>query len=227
MSFRRHQSFAINTNAYLDNRLTDFTNRPMYTNDLLVKRNCDICGNLTVGHDIRANNFYATGNYYLDGYVLLPPGSIIQSAAINAPAGWFDCDGRELNATEYPELFAAIGYHYGGAEGIFNIPDTRGRVAVALGQGDGLTNRPNLGATGGEETHTLSINEMPSHSHTLTRRSNPDNGAFDTNDDRKAESSACTTDRDIKGTFSTYSTGSGQAHNNMQPFFVLRYLIKY
>ncbi len=52
MSFRRHLSFAVNTNTYLDNRLTQFTNVPMYTYNLLVQKNADICGNLAVGGNI-------------------------------------------------------------------------------------------------------------------------------------------------------------------------------
>lgn len=48
MSFRRHMAFAINRNTYLDNRLTEFTNVPMYTNNLIVRKNTDIYGNLNV-----------------------------------------------------------------------------------------------------------------------------------------------------------------------------------
>jgi microcystin-dependent protein len=188
--------------------------------------NLDVSGNLTVGGDLKANNFYARGNYYLDEYVLIPAGTVIQSAAINEPDGWFDCDGRLLDSAEYNFLFDAIGYTYGGSDGSFNIPDTRGRVCVGLGSGLGLTSR-DLGDIGGEENHTLTTGEMPSHSHTLTRRANPDAGAYDTDNLRQDESSASTTDRANLGPFSTSSTGSGNSHNNMQPFFVLRNLIKY
>jgi microcystin-dependent protein/cytoskeletal protein CcmA (bactofilin family) len=197
----------------------------------LIRGELDVSGNLTVQNDSRATSFYATGNYYLDNYVLIPPGTVIQSAAVNEPNGWFDCDGRLLNRLVYADLFAAIGYAYGGADLSFNIPDTRGRVAIGLGTGSGLTGRI-LGSAGGAETHTLSLEEIPSHSHSLTRRRNPDDDAFDTNDAHQDESSAATTDREDMGLFNTYNTGGvfggGTAsHNNMQPFITLRSLIKY
>jgi microcystin-dependent protein len=232
MSINRTKSRVINANVLFQNRLTNFTNPPIHTGDLYVERNetvggnLDVSGNLTVHHDLTANNFYARGNYYLDNYVLIPPGTVIQSAAINAPEGWFDCDGRTLNVVEYSDLFNAIGYTYGGSGASFNIPDTRGRVSVGFGVGNGLTSR-NLGSTGGEENHTLSVNEIPSHSHSLTRRANPDDGSYDTNNLRQDESSASTTDRADLGPFNTYNTGGGAAHNIMQPYIALRNLIKY
>ena len=66
MSFRRAQNRSVNRNVYLDNRLTTFTNPPIYTGDLFVTRdetiggNLSIGGNLTIGKDLRSNNFYAT-----------------------------------------------------------------------------------------------------------------------------------------------------------------------
>ena len=236
MSIVRTRSRQINHNVLLQNRLTNFTNPPMHTGDLYVEKNetfggdLDVSGNLTVHHDLRANSFYASGNYYLNNYILIPPGTVIQSAAINEPEGWFECDGRELNRLIYTNLFDAIGYtystSYGGTDLSFNIPDTRGRVAIGLGSGSGLTTR-NLGDKGGEETHTLSLNEIPSHSHSLTRRSNPDDGAYDTNNAHQDESSAATTDRADLGLFNTSSAGGSTSHNNMQPFITLRSLIKY
>ena len=236
MSFLRPKRRATNNNTFLQNRLTTFTNPPMRTGNLYVEKNetvfgdLDICGNLTVGNNIKANSFYATGNFYLDNYILIPAGTIIQSAAINEPNGWFNCDGRILNIVAYSDLFNAIGYTYGGifggSDASFNIPDMRGRTCVGAGSGVDLTTR-GLGSTGGEESHTLTIDEMPSHSHSLTRRSNPDDGAYDTNNGHQDESSAATTDRADLGPFNTNSTGSGNSHNIMQPFIVLRYLIKY
>ncbi len=228
----RAQHRAINQTVYTKNRLTDFTTPPIRTGDLYVERNqtiggnLDVSGNLTIRKDLYANSFYATGNYYLDTYVLIPAGTVIQSAAINEPAGWLDCNGRLLVVAAYADLFTAIGYTYGGSDLSFNIPDMRGRVGVGVGTGAGLTARA-LGASNGEENHQLSLGEMPSHTHTLDRRSNNDAGAFDTGDTHQDESSASTTDRANLGPFSTSSTGSGNAHNNMQPYLVLRYLIKY
>jgi microcystin-dependent protein len=232
MSIVRLKSKVKNNDVFFQNRLANFTNPPVLTGDLYVEKNesvngnLDISGNLTVGHNLTANNFYATGNYYLNNYILIPAGTVIQSASIVEPTGWFDCDGRTLNTDLYANLFNAINYTYGGSGSNFNIPDIRGRVCVGAGSGTSLTTR-NLGSNGGEEAHTLTINEMPSHTHSLTRRSNPDSGAYDTGNVHQDESSASTTDRDDLGPFNTNSTGSGLSHNNMQPFIVLRYLIKY
>jgi microcystin-dependent protein len=236
MSYYRAKNRSINNSVFLQNRLTTFTNPPMKVGDLHVERDESVGndllvnGNLTIGNTITANSFYASGNYYLDNYILIPYGTIIQSAAINIPDGWLNCDGSLILRTEYINLFNAIGYAYStlysGTDLSFNVPNLQGRIGVGAGTGSGLTAR-NLGDIGGSETHTLTVSEMPSHSHTLTRRSNSDAGAFDTGDAHQDESSAATTDRADLGPFSTNSTGSGSAHNNMQPFVVVRYLIKY
>jgi microcystin-dependent protein len=191
----------------------------------------DVSANLHVGADLDVSgNISTTGNFFLNSYILIPAGTIIQSAAINVPGGWLNCDGTSLTKTTYYNLFLAIGNTYGGsgADLSFNLPDMRGRTAIGVGQGGGLTNRL-LGAIGGEENHTLSAGEMPSHTHSLIRRSNPDPEACDAvgPNGNAAESSACTTDRANIGNFSTTSAGSGTAHNNMQPYLVLKYLIKY
>lgn len=232
MSYFRVKHRETNRNVLLDNRLSNFTNPPMRTGDLYVVRNewvggnVDICGNLTVGQDLRARNFYASGNYYLNGYILIPAGSIIQSAAINVPGGWLDCNGQWLYKNVYVDLYSAIANTYGASDLSFNVPDMRGRVGVGAGQGAALSLRT-LGITDGEESHTLSIGEMPSHSHSLTRRSNETADAHDPRREQDTTSSAATTDRPDLGLFNTYDNGSGLAHNNMQPFLVLRYFIKY
>ncbi len=120
--------------------------------------------NKTVYADNRLSKFITSGNYYLDSYMIIPYGTIIQSAAVNIPNGWLVCNGAEILKETYMNLYIAIGYTYGGSGDYFKVPDIRGRTVIGEGQGDNLTNR-NLGSTDGEETHTLTSNEMPSHTH--------------------------------------------------------------
>ena len=98
----------------------------------------------------------------------------------------------------------------------------RGRISVAAGTGVGLTNRV-LGVTGGAETHTLSIDEMPSHNHSYvdTYRNgnqNADN-AFNT---ETAANETITNENKTTG-----NQGGGAAHNIMQPYLVLNHIIKF
>lgn len=100
----------------------------------------------------------------------VPIGTIILYVAGGTPpAGWMNCDGSLISPLVYPTLFALIGTTYGG-DGVttFGLPDLRGRTAVGLGQGTGLTNRA-LAAYGGEEAHILSIAELAAHNHTASQ----------------------------------------------------------
>ena len=155
---------------------------------------------------------------------LCPPGTVESFAGSVAPNGWLLCNGQTVSRTTYISLFTAIGTIYGAGDGVttFTLPDMRGRVSVAAGAGPGLTNRI-LGGTDGEEKHTLTINEMPSHTHDYvdtfrTGNQNADN-AFNT------ETAANETTTNQAKT--TAATGNGVAHNVMQPFIVLNHIIKY
>src|SRR5271165_2310374 len=84
-----------------------------------------------------------------------------------APKGWAFCAGQLLPISQYQALFALIGTYYGGnGTTNFALPDLRGRVANAFGRGPGLSPY-NLGQTGGEETHTLTVAETPTHNHPI------------------------------------------------------------
>jgi microcystin-dependent protein len=195
-----------------------------------VGNDLDVCGNLVVGHDLIARNYYSNGgNFYLDNYILIPYGTIIQSAAVSIPDGWLNCNGASISTLTYANLFSAIGYTYGGSGSNFNIPDIQGRVVVGTGSGSGLSSRT-LGQKNGEETHTLTTAEMPSHSHTSNAiggsigliTANGANTAIDV-DSSSVEPNLYAAPQAL----TIDSNGSGNAHNNMQPFIVLYYLIKY
>lgn len=85
-----------------------------------------------------------------------------------APAGWALCDGRLLSISQNTALFALLGTTYGGnGTSNFALPDLRGRVAVGMGQGAGLS-QYELGQQGGSETVTLAESNLPVHSHPIS-----------------------------------------------------------
>lgn len=149
----------------------------------------------------------------------VPAGTIVAYAGTAMPAGWLPCDGSTVSPGLYPALFDAIGTAYGG-DGVntFAMPDLRGRMLVGVGQGTGLTSRA-LGDTGGEETHTLTVAEMPSHTHTEKGTNRLDvatGGGIHVQD----------VDNSTFAPITTAATGGGQAHNTMPPYFALGYIIK-
>lgn len=91
-------------------------------------------------------------------------GDIKESAAAGAQTGWLVCDGSAISRTIYSSLFQTIGTTYGSGDGstTFNIPDYRGRFKI------GTNTTYLLGATGGTETQTLSVPNLPAHNHTVT-----------------------------------------------------------
>lgn len=124
------------------------------------------------------------------------------------------CNGRSLAVGDYPQLFGAIGYTFGGAGGNFNIPDLRGFVPAGSGSGGGGLNL-SLGSTTGEKEHTLTAAEMPSHSHSIIEPlvSMAQLGAGDPVSSPSINPA------------STGSTGGGGAHNNVQPTIGLNFFI--
>src|SRR5512147_1627273 len=89
-------------------------------------------------------------------------GEIRMFAGNFAPAGWMFCEGQLLPISEYETLFNLIGTTYGGdGQETFGLPDLRGRIPIH--QGNGFT----LAETGGVETVTLTVSQIPSHTHPL------------------------------------------------------------
>ena len=146
-----------------------------------------------------------------------PTGTVVSFAGASAPGGWLPCDGTAVSRTTYATLFGVVGTTYGAGDGstTFNLPDLRGRAVIGVGQGSGLSNRT-LAQQVGAETHTLTVGEMPSHNHSF--QSYQDGASFG--------SGAAALGAAENATRNTNSTGTGGAHNNMQPSMALNYIIK-
>lgn len=162
---------------------------------------------------------------------LMPAGLVLPYAGSSAPTGYFLCDGSAKSRTTYATLFGILGTTYGAGDGstTFELPDLRGRVIA--GQDDmggssadrltGLTGGVDgdvLAATGGVETHTLSVAEIPAHTHTSAIWGNNASG-----DGQNIKSSVSVNN---PHTHTSNSTGGGGAHNNVQPTMILNYIIK-
>src|SRR5215469_4365797 len=103
-------------------------------------------------------------------------GEIKMFAGNFAPKGWALCNGQLLSIAQNTALFSILGTTYGGnGTTNFALPNLQGRITVGQGQGSGL-NPYTLGEIGGEETHTLTIPEMPSHSHPVNAVANGQSG---------------------------------------------------
>src|SRR4026209_652684 len=94
-------------------------------------------------------------------------GEIRMFAGNFAPAGWMFCEGQLLPISENETLFQLIGTTYGGdGQETFALPDLRSRAPIHKGTGsDGTTYQ--IAETGGVETVTLTVQQIPAHSHTL------------------------------------------------------------
>jgi len=92
----------------------------------------------------------------------------IQAFGFNfAPRGWAKCEGQLLSIAQYNALFSLLGTMYGGdGRTTFGLPDLRGRSIVGTGNGPGLSTITQ-GEKGGAENHTLTVGQMPSHTHNV------------------------------------------------------------
>lgn len=152
----------------------------------------------------------------------IPVGTIVEYSGNELPTGYLSCDGQEVSRSEYSSLFDVIGTTYGSGDGstTFNLPNLKGKVAVGIDEND--TDFDELAKSGGEKKHTLTITEMPSHTHSS-------NNAIVTG---KAElqglsgGAAWTDTGGVGRGLVTSSSGSNASHNNLQPYIVLKYIIK-
>jgi microcystin-dependent protein len=121
----------------------------------------------------KSYSLYCDGTNVINGVSppdALPVGTMMHYAGAAAPANYNLCDGSALSRSTYAALFAAIGTTYGAGNGVttFNIPNTNGRFLASPDNGSGLLNGWTLAQTGGVSSLVLALNQMPSHTHTLS-----------------------------------------------------------
>ena len=144
------------------------------------------------------------------------------------PKGWALCNGQLLPINQNQALFAILGTTYGGnGQTTFALPNLQGRVPVDAGQGPGL-NSYTLGQSGGEEAHTLTLDEWVSHSHVLNGTRVDGNTAVPNGVLPAVGTEAYSTagpDTVLNAASMTGGSPGSQAHENRQPFLTLNYVI--
>jgi microcystin-dependent protein len=156
-------------------------------------------------------------------------GEIRMFAGNFAPAGWAFCDGQLLPIVENDALFTLIGTTYGGdGEETFALPDLRGRLPVHMGQGPGLSSRQ-LGEQSGTEEVTLTVNQMPSHTH-ATVLSSAAGSESDPTGNHLAASPNVRLYRPGASTVSLHPSsvgpvGGSQPHTNFMPYLCVNFII--
>ena len=151
-------------------------------------------------------------------------GEIRMFAGNFAPAGWMFCEGQLLPISENETLFNLIGTTYGGdGQSTFALPDLRGRVPIH--QGNGFI----LAETGGAETVTLTVQQIPAHSHALLCVNGAGNDPNPTNN-LLAESSVASLYQSAApaapmAAAAVSATGGSQPHTNFQPYLCVDFII--
>ena len=143
-----------------------------------------------------------------------------------APKGWALCNGQLLPINQNQGLFSLLGTTFGGDGRVnFALPDLRGRTPIHVGSGH------TLGERGGEQAHTISIAELPTHTHVLNASSQPGNAPGPST---PAPNVFADSVNQIYGPAANLvalnagtvtNTGGSQAHLNMQPFLTLSFCI--
>ena len=156
-------------------------------------------------------------------------GEIRMFASNFAPRGWAFCDGQLLAVSQNDALFSLLGTIYGGdGRTTFGLPDLRGRIPVHFGSGPGIPPL-NIGARGGAEQVSLTVNQLPSHTHALQPAAAAGNEANPAGN-RLASSGSLDLFLEAPpiqnlAADSVGAVGGSQAHENMPPFQCIHYII--
>lgn len=149
----------------------------------------------------------------------LPIGTLQPFLGATAPQGYLFCEGQLLDKSKYPELYNICGNLFGESSTTqFYLPDLRGRVIAGYDEND--TSFNTIGKLLGEKSHTLTVNEMPSHNHNISYIKSNITPLID------AGVSGYNGNNQGIGRTSVDNTGGGKAHNNIQPTLVLKWIVK-
>lgn len=145
-----------------------------------------------------------------------------------APRNWAQCNGQILPINQNQSLYSLLGTMYGGdGRTTFALPDLRGRTPVRFDS----TYPEGIAGQGGTMAQTLTVNQMPAHNHTLVGTTGGDNAGEPDgtslkgegqNNEYAAPDATKTVDMDAR---SLSNQGSGEGHENMQPYLGLNFCI--
>lgn len=172
----------------------------------------DASGALTIASDAVETAMISDGaitaGKLASGVNTIPTGCISMWYTGAAPTGWLICDGSTFDASTYADLNTLLGGN--------TLPNLKGRVPVGVDSSQ--TEFDTLGETGGAKTHTLTVDEMPSHSHDLRESTTSSTG---TPHGPEVSRHAPSSDSEA-----IQNTGGDGAHNNLQPYIAINFIIK-
>jgi microcystin-dependent protein len=155
-------------------------------------------------------------------------GEIRIFAGTFAPRNWALCDGQILAISQNDALFSLLGTIYGGdGRTTFALPDLRGRVPIHAGSGPGLSQRP-LGQKSGAENTTLTVNQMPAHTHPSASTNSPTEGSPDGNilaTQHAGDNIYAATGGVSMAPGTSSNVGGSQAHTNLMPCQCVNFII--